>query len=276
MQEPDSQVPGAIVHPTAVVHPSVDLGDGVEVGPYAIIGSDSVIGAGTVVGPHCVVHDHVALGRNNQLTAHVVIGGRPQDKAYRGERTGVVIGDDNIFSEFASVDRATGEGNETRIGDGTYIMSCVKISHNSIIGNGAIVVSGSQLGGWVHLEEYAYVGGMSGVHQFCHIGRLVMVAGHSAVRQDVPPYVMVAGFQARAVGLNLVGLRRNGVSPADRLALRRVFRLFFRSGLPMAAAMQAIEAEGGNGIPTQDFLAFVRAARGRNRGIVRWQSETAS
>jgi UDP-N-acetylglucosamine acyltransferase len=276
MQEPDSQVRAAIVHPSAVVHPSADLSDGVEVGPYAIIGAHSTIGSGTVVGPHCVIHDHITLGRNNVLAAHVVIGGRPQDKAYHGERTRIVIGDDNLFSEFASVDRATGDGNETRIGDGAYIMSCVKISHNSYIGNGAIVVSGSQLGGWVHLGEHAYVGGVSGVHQFVHIGRLAMVAGHSGVRQDIPPYVMVAGFQARAVGLNLVGLRRHGISPADRLALRRVFKLFFRSGLSMEAAIHAIEAQADGSIPTQEFLEFVRASRGRNRGIVRWQSETAS
>ncbi len=276
MQEPNSQMRGAIVHPTAVVHPSAALGDGVEVGPYAVIGANTVIGAGTIVGAHSVLHDYVTLGRDNQLAAHVVIGGRPQDKSYRGERTRVVIGDNNIFSEFASVDRATGEGNETRIGDGTYIMSCSKISHNCLIGSGAIVVSGCQLGGWVHVDEHAYIGGISGVHQFCHIGRLVMVAGHSGVRQDVPPYVMVAGFQARAVGLNQVGLQRHGVPPADRLALRRVYRLFFRSGLSMGAAIAAIEAEGGDSVPTQHFLAFVHAARERNRGIVRWQSETAS
>ncbi len=276
MKDRDSQVRGATVHPTAIVHTSAELGDGVEIGPYAVIGAHSVIGAGTVVGAHNVIHDHITMGRNNQLAAHVVIGGRPQDKAYRGERTRVVIGDDNIFSEFASVDRATGEGHETRIGDGAYIMSSAKISHNCSIGNGAIVVTGVALGGWVHVDDHAYLGGISGVHQFVHIGRLVMVAGHSGVRQDVPPYVMVAGFQSRAVGLNQVGLQRHGVSPADRLALRRVFKIFFQSGLSLDAAIQAIEADGGGGAPAQHFLSFVRAARERNRGIVRWQRETAS
>ncbi len=276
MKDPDSQVRGAIVHPTAIVHPSAELGEGVEVGAYAVIGAHSVIGTGTIVGAHNVIHDHITMGCHNQLAAHVVIGGRPQDKAYRGERTHVVIGDDNIFSEFVSVDRATGEGSETRIGDGTYIMSSSKISHNCTIGNGAIIVSGCQLGGWVQVDEHAYLGGMSGAHQFVHIGRLVMVAGHSGVRQDVPPYVMVAGFQARAVGLNQVGLQRHGVSPADRLALRRVFRIFFQSGLSLEAAIQAIEAAAGGGAPAQHFLAFIRAAKDRNRGVVRWQRATAS
>lgn len=267
---------GPAVHPTAVVHPTACLGDGVEIGPYAVIEADTVIGEGTVIGPHAVIHHHVTLGRRNRLAAHVVIGGRPQDRAYRGEPTRVVIGDDNLFSEFASVDRATGEGNETRIGNGAYIMSSTRISHNCRVGDGALIVSGVALGGWADIGEHAYIGGNGGVHQFVHIGRMVMVAGLSGVRQDVPPYVMVAGFMARAVGLNRVGLVRHGIPPADRLALRRVFRIFFQSGLSMAAAIEAIEPEAATSEPVRHFLAFIRAARERNRGIVRWGSESQS
>jgi len=266
---------GPQVHRTAVVHPDAVLGDGVEVGPYAVVEEDVIIGDDTVVGPHSVVHAHVTIGRRNRLAAHVVIGGRPQDRAYRGEPTRIVIGDDNLFSEFCSVDRATGEGLETRIGNGAYVMSFAKVSHNCEIGDGAIIVSGVQLGGWVHVGEHAYVGGVSGVHQFVHIGRLAMIAGLSAVRQDVPPYVMVAGPRGRAVGLNRVGLQRHGVSPADRAALDRAFRLFFMSGLPPAEAADAVEREVGDSLPVQHFVSFIRAARRRNRGIVRWRSETA-
>ncbi|MDR7522291.1 MAG: acyl-ACP--UDP-N-acetylglucosamine O-acyltransferase [Armatimonadota bacterium] len=264
-----------IIHPTAVVDPSVELGEGVEIGPYAVIGPNTVIGDGTVVGPHAVIYGDVTLGRENRLAAHVVIGGRPQDLAYRGERTRVVVGDRNLFSEFTSVDRATGEGGETRIGNGTYIMSFSKISHNCWIGDGAIIVSGVQLGGWVRVEDHVYVGGVSGAHQFVHLGRLAMVAGHTGVRQDVPPYVMVAGFTARAVGLNQVGLERHGIPPADREALRRAFRIFFRSGLSMDAALEALEEIAQGSGPVRDFLTFVRSARERKRGIVRWRSETA-
>lgn len=267
---------GPVVHPTAVVHPSAVIEDGVEIGPYAVIEADTVVGAGTVIGPHAVIHHHVTLGRGNRLAAHVVIGGRPQDKVYRGEPTRVVIGDDNLFSEFASVDRATGEGGETRIGNGTYIMSSAKISHNCRVGDGALIVSGVALGGWADVGEHAYIGGMGGVHQFVHVGRMVIVAGLSGVRQDVPPYVMVAGFMARAVGLNRVGLARHGIPPADRLALRRVFRIFFRSGLSMAAAIEAMEPEAATSEPARHFLEFIRAARERNRGIVRWGTEPQS
>lgn len=276
MLDPGSRGPGPTVHSTAVVHPRALLGDGVELGPYVVVGANAVIGEGTVVGPHTVIHDDVVLGRDNQLAAHVVIGGRPQDRAYQGERTRVVIGDGNLFSEFASVDRATGEGQETRIGNGTYIMSCAKISHNCFVGDESVVVSGVQLGGWVRLDDHVYIGGIAGVHQFVRVGRLAIVAGQSGVVQDVPPYLMVAGFRARAVGLNRVGLQRHGVPPTDQLALRRAFRLFFRSGLAMDAAIRAVEQEAAGSEVVRDFLEFIRASRERNRGIVGWRSQTES
>jgi UDP-N-acetylglucosamine acyltransferase len=259
-----------------VVQGGTRLGDGVKIGPYAVIEADVVIGDRTSIGPHSVIHENVVIGQRNRLAAHVVIGGRPQDRAYQGERTRIVIGDDNLFSEFTSVDRATGDGYETRVGSGAYIMSCSKISHNCSVGDGANIVSGVQLGGWAHVGEHAYIGGVVGVHQFVHIGRLAMIAGLSGVVQDVPPYVMVAGFRGRAVGLNTVGLRRHGVSAADRLALQRVFKIFFMSGLPLEAALDAIETQEPESVPVQHFLSFIRAARERNRGIVRWQSETGS
>lgn len=274
MRDPERRAAGPHVHPTAVVHPGARLGDGVRVGPYAVIEDDTVIGDGTVIGPHTVIHAHVEVGRDNHLAAHVVIGSRPQDRAYRGEPTRVVIGDGNIISEFASVDRATGDGLETRIGHGAYIMSGVRISHNCVVGDGAVVVSGTQLGGWVHLGPQAYLGGISGIHQFVHVGRLAMVAGHSGVRQDVPPYVMAAGFRARAVGLNTVGMVRHGLPPADRLALRRAFRLVYRSGLPMAEALRALDPATAASPAVQEFVDFIRAAAGRHRGIVRWQAAT--
>jgi UDP-N-acetylglucosamine acyltransferase len=262
------------VHPTAVVHPSAILGLGVHVGPYAVIEAETVIGEGTVIGPHSVVHRDLTMGRRNEVAAHVVLGCRPQDRAYKGERTRVVIGDDNIFSAFASVDRATGEGNETRVGNGVYVMSTVKISHNCVIGDGAVVVSGCQLGGWVTLGDHAFIGGLAGVHQFVHIGRMVMVAGLAGVRQDVPPYIMVAGAHARAVGLNTVGLRRNGIEAADRRALREAFRVFFQSGLSLDNALGGLDAIVATSAAVEHFRDFIRAARERNRGIVRWQPQT--
>jgi UDP-N-acetylglucosamine acyltransferase len=274
VQEPGSRLAPPAVHPAAVVHASARLGAGVEVGPYAVIAADVVVGEQTVIGPHAVVFDRVTLGRRNRVGAHAVIGSPPQDRAYRGEPTRVVIGDDNQISEFASIDRATGEGQETRLGDGTFVMSFAKVSHNCWIGDGATIVSGVQLGGWVRIDDHAYLGGVSGIHQFTHVGRVAMVAGHSGVRQDVPPYVLVAGWDARAVGLNRVGMQRQGVAPADRLALRRAYRVFFESGLRTDEALQALEGEAAASGPVREFVAFISAARNGKRGIVRCESRT--
>ncbi len=265
-----------MIHPTAIVHDSVRLEHGVDIGPYAVVGANTVIGAGTAVGAHSVIHDDVTLGHNNQIEPHVVIGGRPQDRSYRGERTRTVIGDSNIFSAFASVDRATGEGLETRIGSGIYLMSFAKVSHNCVVGDGVTIVSGVQIGGWAHIGPQAYLGGLAGVHQFVHIGRLVMVAGATGVAQDIPPFVLVAGLRARARGLNTVGLQRHGVPMADRLVLRRAFRMYFQTGLSMARALEALEEEADKNSRVREFTEFIRSARDRGRGIVRWQEESIS
>lgn len=274
MRDPSSLSHGPAVHPTAVVHASARLGDGVVIGPYAVVEADVVVGAGTVVGPHSVIHDNVSLGRDNHLASHVVLGGRPQDRGYRGERTRVVIGDQNEFSEFASVDRAAGEGHETRIGSGVYIMSFVKISHNCVLGDGVTVVSGSQIAGWVHIDEHAFLGGVTGIHQYVHIGRMVMVGGMSGVGQDVPPYMLVSGARARVRTVNTVGLERNGVPPADRQALRRAFRIFYRSGLTLAKAVDALRPEAEGSAYVRHFLDFIVAAREGRRGILRWETGT--
>ena len=273
MSEPAGVTRPPVIHSTAIVHDSARLDPGVEIGPYAVVGANTVIGAGTVVAAHSVIHDDVVLGRNNQIEPHVVIGGRPQDRRYRGERTRTVIGDGNVFSAFASVDRASGEGLETRIGSRIYLMSFAKVSHNCVVGDDATIVSGVQIGGWAHIGPQVYLGGLSGVHQFVHIGRLVMVAGETGVIQDVPPFVLVAGLRARARGLNRVGLQRHGVPMADRLALRRAFRKYFQTGLSMAGALEALEEEAGKSFQVREFTEFIRSARDRGRGIVRWQED---
>lgn len=269
MTRRDTQMSEPMIHPTAMVHASALIEEGARVGPYAVVGEHVVIGAGTVVGAHSVIQDDVVLGRDNEIEAHVVIGGRPQDRAYRGERTRTVIGDSNVFSAFSSVDRASGEGLETCIGNGVYLMSFAKVSHNCVVDDGASIVSGVQIGGWAHIGSHAYLGGLAGVHQFVHIGRLAMIAGATAVTQDVPPFVLAAGYRARALGLNRVGLQRHGVPAGDRLALRRAFRLYFQSGLAMEAALDALEEEAGKSGHVREFLEFVRDARGRNRGTIR-------
>lgn len=272
--ERSSTASSVTVHPAAIVHPAAELGRGVEVGPYAVIAADVVIGDGTVIGPHVVIERNVTIGHQNRLGVGVVVGGPPQHRGYAGERTFVRIGDRNVLGEYATVSRAYGEGEATEIGNENFLMSYVRVDHNCRIGDGVVLVSGAGLGGHVSIEDQAYVGGNVGVHQYVRIGRLAMVGAVSVVRQDVPPFVLVAGVPARAHALNTVGLQRAGVPPSHRAALKRAFTLLFGSGLAVSSAVKRMEAELGDDPFVQTMLEFIRGGS-HERGIVRWARETS-
>jgi UDP-N-acetylglucosamine acyltransferase len=263
------------VHPTALVDRSAELEAGVAVGPFAVIGARVRIGEGTHLGPHVVVEPDVTVGRENVLGAGVVLGCRPQHRGYRGERSSVRVGDRNIFGEYATVSRGYGEDTVTEIGDDGYIMSYVRVDHNCRIGSRVTITSGAGLGGFVAVDDQAYVGGNSGIHQFVRVGRLGMVGAVSIVRQDVPPYVLVAGVPARAHALNVVGLGRAGVAAAHRRALRQAFTVLFRSGLTVSGALKRLEGDLAADPFVAEVIAFIKSGRGE-RGIVRWAGETSS
>lgn len=263
------------VHPTALVDRSAELETGVVVGPFAVVGPRVRIGEGTRLGPHVVVEPDVTVGRENVLGAGVVLGCRPQHRAYQGERSYVRIGDRNIFGEYATVSRGHGEGTATEIGDDGYIMSYVRVDHNCRIGSRVTITSGAGLGGFVAVDDQAYIGGNSGIHQFVRIGRLGMVGAVSIVRQDVPPYVLVAGVPARAHALNIVGLGRADVAPAHRRALRQAFTLLFRSSLPVSRALERLEGGLAADPFVAEVVAFIKNGS-RERGIVRWAGQTSS
>ncbi len=259
------------IHPTAIVHSTAQLGKGVEVGPYTVIAGDVLIGEGTMIGPHVVIEHDVVIGRENRLGAGVVVGGPPQHRRYAGERTLVRIGDRNVLSEYATISRAYGEGEATVIGNDNFIMSYVRIDHNCHIGNGVVLVSGVGLAGHVSIDDQAYLGGQAGAHQFVRIGRLGMVGAMSLVRQDVPPFVLVAGYPARAHALNTVGLVRAEVPPSHRAALKRAFTILYRARLAVPTALKRLEAELGDDPYVKEMIAFI--SESHERGIVRWTRE---
>lgn len=265
----------AVIHPTAVVDPAAELGAEVEIGPYAVIGPRTRIGDGTRVGAHVVIEAGVSLGEGNRLAPGVVLGCRPQHRGYADEHSYVRIGDRNIFGEYATVSRGYGEGTATAIGSDCYIMSYVRVDHNCRLGSQVTITSGAGLGGYVAIDDQAYIGGNSGIHQFVRIGRLGMVGAVSMVRQDVPPFVLVAGVPARAHALNVVGLDRAGMPAGDRRALKRVFALLYRSGLTTSAALERLEAELGGDPYAAEVIAFIRGGD-HDRGIVRWVGEKSS
>jgi len=233
------------IHPTAVVDPAARLHESVVVGPYTIVGPHVEIGAGTTIGPHCVIEGHTTIGRDNRIWQFCSLGSDPQDKKYAGEPTRLEIGDGNTFREFCTVSTGTVQDEGvTRIGDDNWIMAYVHLAHDVQLGSHTILANNATLAGHVHVGDWAIVGGLTGVHQFCKIGAHAITGFQSHVSQDVPPFMTVSGNPLAVHGLNLEGLRRRGFS-CERIAqVKQMHRLLYREGRTLEQAREAIEALG--------------------------------
>jgi UDP-N-acetylglucosamine acyltransferase len=267
----DRLSPMARVHPTAIVDPAAELAATVEVGPYAVVGADVRVGEGTRIGPHAVLEGPTVIGRDNVIHAHAVIGGAPQDMKYRGEPTTLEIGDRNTIREFCTFNRGTvQDGGATRIGSDNWVMAYVHIAHDVQVGDRCILANNATLAGHVHVGDWVIVGGLTGIHQFCHVGSHAMTGFQSHVSQDVPPFMMVSGNPLGVHGFNVEGLRRRGFS-RERIALvKQMHRLLYRDGLTLEAAKAAIVALRGTvaeGDADVDLLLDFLAAS--TRGIAR-------
>ena len=261
----------ARIHPTALVDTRAELASSVQVGPYAVIGARVQIDDGTEIGAHCVIDGPTRIGRDNRIHAHAALGGAPQDMKYRGETTELHIGHRNTIREFCTFNRGTvQDAGVTRVGDDNWIMAYVHIAHDAQVGHHTILANNATLAGHVHVGDWAIVGGLTGVHQFCRIGAHVMVGFQSHVSQDVPPFMTVAGHPLAVHGCNVEGLRRRGFT-TERLALiRHMHRLLYRDGLTFAQSREAIAAlhgtvEGGDD-DVRTMLGFLETSQ---RGIVR-------
>jgi UDP-N-acetylglucosamine acyltransferase len=267
----------AAVHPTAVVHPGARLAPGVRVGPHCVVDEHVALGPGTRLESHVHVTGWTEIGAGNRISPFVSIGTEPQDVGYKGEETRIRIGDRNIFREFVTVHRATvKEQRLTSIGSDNYFMAYAHVAHDCRVGDRTIFLHQGTLGGHVAVGDFATVGALSGVHQFCRIGRFAFIGGGSMITQDVLPFCRVAGQRpTRVLGLNIIGLRRNGFSNARIAALKDIFKLFFFTGLNTAQAVARIEAECPPSEDRAEILAFIASAK---RGIVKkasdaWDSE---
>jgi UDP-N-acetylglucosamine acyltransferase len=248
----------AEVHATALVHPDVDLADDVRIGPYAIVDSDVCIGRGTEIRAHAVVKRYTTLGADNQVHEGAILGGEPQDVGFKGEPSGLRIGDRNRIREGVTIHRAGG-GRETVIGSDCFLMAYVHIAHDCRLGDGVIMANNVLLAGHVAIGDRAVLSGAVVVHQFCRIGRLAMIGGISKIVQDCLPFVITDGHPGRARGLNVVGLRRAGVPTSQVRALKEAYRLLLRSSLPLEAALTRLAAIAD---PLVDELAeFARTSK---------------
>ena len=228
------------VHPLAVVDPHAELEQGVVIGPGAVIGADVKIGANTWVGPNVVLDGRLTIGAQNKIFPGACLGLEPQDLKYKGAPTEVFIGDGNTIRECVTINRATEEGEVTRIGNSNLLMAYCHLGHNCVLGDRIIMSNAIQVAGHVVIEDRAVIGGCLGIHQFVHIGGLAMVGGMTRVDRDVPPYCLVEGHPGRLRGLNRVGLRRSGFENRDgneSKQLQEVWALLFRSNYVLSKAI---------------------------------------
>ena len=239
-----------MIHPTAIIHPQAQLDSTVSVGPYTVIDQDLVLGAHCVIGPHVQLTGQTTLGTHNTIHAGCVIGDAPQDLKYRNERTGLRIGDHNVFREHVTIHRSNKPAEETRIGSHNFLMVNCHVGHNVRLGDHIIIANGALLAGHVTVEDRVFISGNCLIHQFVRIGTLALMQGGAAISKDLPPYTVARGDNG-ICGLNTVGLRRAGFTSGQRLELRRLYHALFRAGKNLRQAI----TEAGN----QDLCGYSRA-----------------
>jgi len=226
-----------MIHPTAIVHPEARLDPTVRVGPYSVIDAGVELGADCVVGPHVHLTGNTSIGPGNRFHAGCVIGDAPQDLKYKDEPTRLRIGAGNVFREHTTVHRSNKLAEDTVVGSNCLFMASSHVGHNCLVGNHVILANGALLAGHVEVGDRVFISGNCAVHQFCRVGTLAMMQGGSIATQDLPPYCMHR-YVNELCGLNIIGLRRSGVSAADRLELKQLYRLMFREGRGLRTALE--------------------------------------
>jgi UDP-N-acetylglucosamine acyltransferase len=249
------------IHPTALVGPEVELAPDVVVGPYAILEGPMRIGPGCVIEGHACLCGPIEMGRDNFVGHGAVLGKSPQSRSYQGEPTRLTIGDGNTFREYVTVHRGTSDGGgETVVGDRNLMMIGSHLGHDVRMGHGCTVVNNALVAGHVELGDGCVLSGHTAVQQRVRIGRLAMLGGMGASSKDVPPFVLQQGYNC-VTGLNMIGMRRGGLSHAAIDAMRQSFRILYKEGRSLAAALERIEGDFGEHAEVREFTAFIRASR---------------
>jgi UDP-N-acetylglucosamine acyltransferase len=234
---------GPRIDPKAIVSSSAKIAEDATIGAFAIIGENAEIGPGCRVEAHAVIGDNTRLGRGNHVHHYAIIGTESQDAKFQGEFTRLEIGDNNIFREFVTVNRATGAGKATRIGSNCRLLAHAHVAHNCALEDGVILANCAELAGEVVVEENAIIGGLVGIHQFCRVGRHAIVGACSKVTQDIPPYMTADGHPARPRGVNVIGMRRHRFPNESIDAVKQAYRILFLRGLLLREALEALKSE---------------------------------
>jgi UDP-N-acetylglucosamine acyltransferase len=251
------------IHPTAILSPEVDLASDVQIGPFAVLEGAVRLGPGCIVRPHTHLIGPLTMGQGNQIFTGVILGERPQHIKYNNEPTNLEIGDHNIFRENVTVHRGTTQSWKTRIGSHNFFMAGSHVAHDCVVGNHCILANGALLGGHCTVDDQAYISGNAAVHQFVRVGRLALLSGSSGTTKDIPPFVVQQDIN-RVVGVNLVGMRRSGMTNAHIDAVRRAYQIIFLEGHVLSVALLHVEREVGSIDAVQEMLTFIRQSK---RGI---------
>ncbi len=263
---------GIEIHSTAAIDPAAEIEEGVKIHPYAVIGPGVKIGSGTEVFPHTYL-EYCEIGKNCVIAPGASIGTAPQDLSYKGEKTRVIIGDNCRIRENVTVNRASGEGTATEIGNNCMLMIGSHIAHNCKIGNNVNIANNALLGGHIIVEDFVFIGGAVVMHQFVRVGELTIVGGFTGTRQDLPPYAKVDGRPGRIVGINSVGLKRKGLSLEERTLIKKAFNYLWFSELNTHQAIERIREDCPSSQYIKHLIEFLTTSK---RGVTKLSGKAES
>ena len=256
-----------MIHEQAIIEPGAQIGENVSIGPWTYISKDVVIGDNCDIRSNVVIKGPTRIGKGNTIYQFATIGEDCQDLKYANEPTELIIGDNNTFRECCTIHRGTIQDDSlTKIGSNNLFMAYTHVAHDCVVGNNCILANNASIAGHVHVGDFVILGGMSGVHQFCHIGDHSFVAANSLVLKDIPPYVMASGHGASPFGLNSEGLKRRGFEKSAILAIRRAYKEVYRKGLSVEDALVEVDKMAKEHSEVAIFAEFIRNS---SRGIIR-------
>ena len=252
------------IHPTSAIDPGAKIGKNVSIGPFCYIQNDVEIGDNCILDAHVILLAYTSIGKDCHLHSNVVLGDTPQDVAFKDEPSYVKIGNNCTIREGVTIHRGTTSGSTTTVGDNCLLMAHSHLAHNVQLGSRVIVANGALVAGYAEVGDGAFISGNCLIHQFARIGRLVMMSGGSAIHKDVPPFCMTRSTSSNKVmGLNVVGLRRAGFTPEERLMIKRAFKILYQSNLLVSEALVRLEAEFDSVLVTE-ICEFIKTSQ---RGI---------
>ena len=257
---------GVSIHPLAVVQPGAELGEDVSIGPFCLVGPHVRLGDRAILRSHVSVDGHATLGAGCEVWPFASVGGKTQDLKFKGGAPRLVVGENTVIRECATLNCATFDGGETRVGSKCLIMAYCHVAHDCLVGDRVVMANNATLAGHVVIEDDAIIGGLTGVHQFVRVGQMSILGGFTKAVKDVPPYMMADGDPLKIFGPNKVGLERHGVSAETQQALKEAYKIVFRMDLTTAKALERIEAEIAPSPEIRNFAEFIRKSE---RGISR-------